>query len=330
MYQDNLKPVIFGLEGPSISPAETDFFKSVRPLGYILFKRNIVDAAQVKKLCQDLRALDPESLVHILIDQEGGRVARLSSPPWPKFPPGKVFGDTYVEDKNAAKQEAWDNYAAIARELTALGVDVDCLPLLDVPIEGAHDVIGDRAFARDIGTVAALGHIAAESMLASGVMPIMKHIPGHGRAMVDSHLSLPVVNEDLATLQRTDFIPFKQCADIPWAMTAHVCYTALDEKEPATFSKKIVGEVIRDFIGFKGVLLSDDIGMKALSGSFADRARKSLEAGCDIVLHCSGVMSEMQDTAKGLPPRIAESTIDRLLAGEKRRAKINQKIVQAM
>ncbi len=298
---------IFGMAGTTLSAAERAFFKRVRPLGYILFARNIETPTQVLALVQDLRILDSTFDVLVLIDQEGGRVQRLKPPYWRLAPAMAEFGELYAHNSGKAADVLRLNNHMIGAELATLGIDVDCAPCMDVPVPGAHDVIGDRAFARDPAVVAALSPPACEGLLDAGVLPVIKHIPGHGRAAADSHKELPVVADDLATLRANDFAPFKAlCAtplqDACLAMTAHVVYRAFDPDRPATTSKRVIADVIRGEIGFKGLLMSDDVGMKALSGPFDARAAASLEAGCDAVLHCEGVMEEMEAVAQGTGP----------------------------
>lgn len=305
-------PVIYGIKGTALSSEERAFFKKVPPFGFILFARNIENAAQVKALTADLRTLTGRKDTPILIDQEGGRVARLKPPHWRKAPPAKVFADLAARDMNMAVRATYLNARLIAAELTELGIDVDCAPMLDLSIPGAHDIVGDRAFGQTTEQITLLGRAMADGLKEGGVMPIIKHIPGHGRAMVDSHESLPVVDASAEILREKDFAPFKALADIPWAMTAHITYTALD-KECATQSKKVVN-IIRKEIGFNGVLLTDDLSMKALGGTFEERTRTSLEAGCDIVLHCNGEMEEMQAIANALPKTSAE-TLARIARG---------------
>lgn len=291
-------PVIYGIKGTAVAPQEKDFFRAHPPFGFILFARNIESPAQVRALTAELRALSrPDA--PILIDQEGGRVVRLKPPVWRKAPPAKTFADLAARDENQAARATYLNARLIAAELTALGIDVDCAPMLDIRIPGAHDIVGDRAFGEGSAQVITLGRAMADGLKDGGVMPIIKHIPGHGRAMVDSHESLPLVDAPRATLEAEDFVPFKALADIPWAMTAHITYTALDAKHCATQSPEVV-RIIREQIGFKGLLLTDDLSMKALKGSFAERTKLSLEAGCDIALHCNGEMEEMQAIASAL------------------------------
>jgi len=295
-----LSAAIYGCEGTSLTDAEKRFFAEVRPWGFIVFARNIDTPEQVKRLVGELRTAAGHD-APVLIDQEGGRVARLRPPHWRAYPAGRRFGDLYARSKEQGLEAARLGACLIAAELHALGINVDCLPVLDVPVPGAHDVIGDRAYGLTPDPVIALGRAAAEGLLAGGVLPVIKHIPGHGRAGVDSHLSLPVVDSDLATLRQTDFAPFKALADMPLAMTAHVVYAALDAEAPATTSAKVISEVIRQEIGFDGFLMSDDLSMQALAGTLAERARASLAAGCDIVLHCNGKMDEMLAIASEVP-----------------------------
>jgi beta-N-acetylhexosaminidase len=254
----------------------------------------------------------------VLIDQEGGRVQRLKPPHWRAAPPPAHFGALYERRPEDGLRAARLNARLIAAELVDLGIDVDCTPLLDVRVPGAHDVIGDRAFATDPDTVAALGRAVCEGMLAGGVLPVVKHVPGHGRALVDSHKALPVVEADAEALSAQDFRPFRSLRDAPWAMTAHVVYRALDPAAPATTSAPVIAGTIRDALGFDGVLISDDLSMKALGGDFRSRAARSLEAGCDLVLHCNGDMAEMRAVAEGAGP-LSEAARRRLDRGEAQR-----------
>ena len=295
-----LSAAIYGCEGLSLTEAEKRFFAEVRPWGFIVFARNIESPEQVKRLVGEMKDAAGHD-APILIDQEGGRVARLRPPHWRAYPAGRRFGDLYARSAELGLEAARLGARLIAAELHALGINVDCLPVLDVPVPGAHDVIGDRAYGLTPEPVIALGRAAAEGLLAGGVLPVIKHIPGHGRAGVDSHLSLPVVDSDHATLAATDFAPFKALADMPLAMTAHVVYTALDGSAPATTSAKVISGIIRQEIGFDGFLMSDDLSMQALAGTLAERARASLSAGCDIVLHCNGKMEEMLAVAPEVP-----------------------------
>ncbi len=294
-----LTAAIFGCAGPTLLPEERVFFAKVRPAGFILFGRNIETPAQVKALVADLRNASGDAAAPVLIDQEGGRVARLRPPHWRHPPPGAVFGRLYERDPKAAVAACRLNARLIAHELVALGIDVDCAPVLDVPQPGSHDIVGDRALARTAHAVAVLGRAWCQGFADGGVAPVIKHIPGHGRARADSHLSLPEVDASWAELAAADFAPFQLLARQPWAMTAHVLYTALDKAAPATTSLPIVRDIIRGHIGFTGALMSDDLSMKALAGSFEIRARESREAGCDIALHCNGNPEEMAAVAAG-------------------------------
>lgn len=304
-----MTPVFFGLEGPALTAGERALFGTVRPAGYILFQRNCQSPEQIRALTDSLRALDGRDRLPILIDQEGGRVARLKPPEWPAFPPGRVLGDLYLRDKTAALTAARLNAQALGQLLLGLGITVDCLPVLDVPVPGAHDVIGDRAYGLLPDVVTALGQATLDGLAEAGCVGVIKHIPGHGRAGVDSHLALPVVDTPREQLEATDFAPFRALSGAPMAMTAHVIYTALDAGRCATLSPVVIGEIIRGSIGFDGLLMSDDLGMKALAGSWADLAREVLEAGCDIVLHCSGDLAEMTAIAEALPPISAATRI---------------------
>ncbi len=295
----SLTAAIFGCAGTALTKDERDFFRKVRPAGFILFGRNIETPAQVKALVADLRKSSSVPQAPVLIDQEGGRVARLRPPHWRHPPPGAVFGHLYARDPKAALEACRINARLIAHELLAMGIDVDCAPVLDVPQPGSHDIVGDRALAREPYAVAALALAWCQGFAAGGVAPVIKHIPGHGRAHADSHLSLPEVEATWAELAAADFAPFKALADQPWAMTAHVLYTALDGSAPATTSRPIVEDVIRGHIGFTGALMSDDLSMKALAGSFEVRARECRAAGCDIALHCNGDPGEMAAVAEG-------------------------------
>ena len=305
------RAVIFGLSGPQITPAERRLFATADPLGFILFARNCESPTQVKALVRDLRALVERADAPVLIDQEGGRVQRLRPPHWRDAPAAVHFGALADADEAAALEATRLNARLIAAELEALGIDVDCAPVIDVPRADADPIIGDRAFAPEPARVAQLGRAACAGFLDGGVLPIIKHIPGHGRATADSHVRLPVVDTDRATLAATDWAPFAALNDMPWAMTAHVVFTAIDEEAPATLSARVIGEVIRGAIGFTGVLVSDDVGMAALKGPMHTRARRALAAGCDVALHCSGVLHEMAAIA-GVCPRLSEAALARL------------------
>ena len=287
---------IYGCTGPELSAGEKTFFRDAQPWGFILFARNIVSPDQVLHLTAALREAAGRD-VPILIDQEGGRVQRLRPPHWRSWPAGRRYGEVYERNAEKGLRAAYLGARLMAAELRSTGITVDCLPVLDVPVPGAHDVIGDRAYAGEPGAVAALGLAAAEGLMAGGVLPVVKHIPGHGRAGVDSHEKLPVVDASLDELDRMDFAPFRALRTMPFAMTAHVIYTALDPDNPATTSAAVIRDTIRGRIGFEGLLMSDDLSMKALRGGLAERTRAALAAGCDLVLHCNGDMAEMEAVA---------------------------------
>jgi beta-N-acetylhexosaminidase len=308
---------IYGCSGHRLTAEERAFFAETRPWGFILFRRNVDSPDQVKALVDDLRDSIGSAEAPVLIDQEGGRVQRLGPPHWPKYPPGSAYLKA-VNDPMAARELVRLGARLMAHDLRALGITVDCVPVLDVPVPGAHDIIGDRAYAQDPATVTQLGRAAAEGLLAGGVLPIIKHIPGHGRAFADSHHDLPVVETDLATLDAWDFAPFKALSDMPMAMTAHVVFTAVDAKRPATTSKKGI-RLMREHLGFSGLIMSDDLSMKALSGTLTQRAEQSLKAGCDVILHCNGDLDEMRQVAegtgklKGEARRRAEAALNRIV-----------------
>ena len=291
---------IYGCAGLQLSADERAFFRDADPWGFIVFARNISAPSQLRALVENLRETVGREAA-VLIDQEGGRVQRLRPPDWPAYPPGRAYGAAYAGNLDQGIRAAWLGGALIGSDLISLGIDVDCLPVLDVPAPGGHDVIGDRAYGTDPQTVAALGRAAAEGLLASGVLPVIKHIPGHGRAGADSHFDLPRVEASREALEMIDFAPFKALNDMPLAMTAHVVYTAFDPGLPATTSPLVIERVIRGAIGFDGLLMSDDLSMQALSGTLGERARDSFAAGCDLVLHCNGDMAEMRLVAAETP-----------------------------
>jgi beta-N-acetylhexosaminidase len=295
-----MRAFITGFAGTTPSDAERAFLREAQPWGFILFKRNIAEPHAVRALVDEVRTVLGRE-APALIDQEGGRVARLQPPDWPAYPPGAAYGAVYDRDWRQGLAAAQLGARLIAADLAALGLDVDCLPIADVPVAGADLVVGDRAYGTDPAKVAAIGRAVADGLAEGGVLSVLKHIPGHGRATADSHAKLPVVNTSRAILETTDFAAFRPLAGLPIAMTAHVVFTALDPVEPATVSATIVRDVIRDSIGFKGLLMSDDISMGALSGSLAERSRAAIAAGCDIVLHCNGQMAEMQAVAGAAP-----------------------------
>jgi beta-N-acetylhexosaminidase len=295
---------IFGCAGLELAPEERAFFREVRPWGFILFGRNIAGPEQVKRLVEALRETVDDPKAPVLIDQEGGRVARLKPPHWPERPPALRFAQLHESSPEAAREAAYLNARLIAHDLCALGINVDCLPVLDVPVEGADAIIGDRSYGSDPAVIIDLGRAVIEGMIEGGVLPVMKHIPGHGRATADSHLALPRVATSAEELSATDFVTFRSLNNCPLAMTAHVVYEAIDPQRPATTSPKVIRDVIRGEIGFDGLLMSDDLSMKALSGSLDHRAKASLFAGCDVVLHCNGSMAEMREIAVELKPLV--------------------------
>lgn len=296
-FAHRARAVILGCGGPVLGDDERRFFREADPLGFILFARNCVDPDQVRGLAAELRECVGRADAPVLVDQEGGRVARLGPPHWRAGPPARRFAEIAGRDRDRAVEAARLNAHLVAGELYQLGITVNCAPVLDVVQADAHPIIGDRAFGERPEMAALLGWAVCEGLLDGGVMPVIKHAPGHGRATLDSHEALPVVEAALAELEAVDFAPFKALNHMPWAMTAHVVYQAIDPGNPATTSAPVIAEVIRGAIGFDGVLLSDDIGMKALDGDFGFRARATLAAGCDVVLHCSGELPEMEGVA---------------------------------
>lgn len=293
--------LITGLQGCGLSDNERDFLAEVRPAGIILFARNCESADQIRKLNGDvLDAIGTEEVL-VLIDQEGGRVQRLRPPIGRELPTAQAFGALYGRDPEAAVAAARHVFRLLAEDLRQLGINCDCAPVLDIPVPGADGIIGDRAYAGEPGPVVALGRAVAEGLIAGGVVPVVKHIPGHGRAGCDSHLALPVVEVSLVDLRASDFVPFRALSDMPAAMTAHVVYSAVDASAPATTSQATIKGIIRDELGFDGLLMSDDLSMKALSGEMRARAEAAISAGCDAVLHCNGDFEEMKAAAAGTP-----------------------------
>jgi beta-N-acetylhexosaminidase len=301
---------ITGVSGPDLTAAEREFIRSERPWGFILFKRNIETPEQVAILVKELRESIDVPEAPVLIDQEGGRVQRLGPPHWPVYPPGAFFGALY--DLNAALGLSAARLGArlIAADLGDLGISVDCLPLADVPVAGADAVIGNRAYGTEPEKVAAIARAVTDGLDQGGILPVLKHIPGHGRATADSHFGLPKVDTSKKELERTDFAAFQPLADLPMAMTAHVVFSALDPAHPATTSATIIEQVIRGVIGFQGLLMSDDVSMNALAGSIAERTRAVFSAGCDVVLHCNGKLDEMRDVATETP-ELSGKALDR-------------------
>ncbi len=296
-----MKPVIFGCAGPALSDAERSFFEAVQPAGFILFARNIISPQQLLTLTTDLKLCVDRSDVLIAIDQEGGRVQRMGPPEWRAYPAMKLFGDCAEKDKALAEKALAATCRLMSDDLRRMGINMNCAPVLDLPIDGSADIIDDRAYSNDLEVVSDLGRIAISCMEASGILPVIKHMPGHGRALVDSHKSLPRVTDAYQVLTETDFYPFRQLNHCPFAMTAHIVYEAVDPDLPATLSPKVIQQVIRQEIGYGGLVMTDDLSMHALEGSFATRAAKALGAGCDLVLHCNRDMQEMKEVAAAIP-----------------------------
>jgi beta-N-acetylhexosaminidase len=310
-----MKPVIFGLSGPTLTPTERAFFAEADPAGYVLFKRNIVDRAQVRALTDSLRDLGGREDLAIMIDQEGGRVARMGPPEWPAFPAGPVFDALYERAPMTAIQAARANAQALGVMLSEVGITVDLLPLLDVSQSDTTDVITSRAYGSEPLRVAAMGRATLEGLAAGGVVGVVKHMPGHGRARVDSHHLLPTVSASDAELE-IDLAPFRTLNQAPMGMTSHIVFDAWDTERPATLSPTVIEEIIRGRIGFDGLLMTDDIDMKALSGSAGDKAAGAIAAGCDLVLDCWARMDEMVEIADRLgeiAPR-SGARLDRAMA----------------
>jgi len=310
---------IFGLLGPDLTPDETAFFRDVDPWGFILFARNIDTPDQVRRLTADLRASVGRD-APILIDQEGGRVQRMRPPHWTEWPPMRELCESHEDDELGLCSAIAERYAAIAAELRDVGIDVNCVPVLDVPQPNAHPIIGDRAFGWTPADIAVRGREASAALLAGGVLPVIKHLPGHGRALSDSHEDLPRVLTDLAELRRIDFLPFRAMRDALLGMTAHIVYDAIDPDACATLSPKAIDLIRRD-IGFDGLLMTDDLSMKALSGTMQDRTTGALNAGCDMILHCNGEMDEMTAIASELP-KLSGKALIRAETAEAARIKI--------
>ncbi|WP_062202873.1 beta-N-acetylhexosaminidase [Aureimonas sp. AU12] len=296
------KAWIAGCSGLSLTADERAFFAAERPWGFILFGRNISEAAQLRDLVAELMEVGGRETVPVLVDQEGGRVQRLRPPLAPRYPPAAAIGVVYDGDREAGARAAWLQGRLLGHDLVeGYGINVDCLPCLDVSFPGTHSVIGDRAYSRDPSTVAVLGRAAADGLMASGVLPVMKHLPGHGRTNADSHLELPRVSATRAELEAHDFPPFEALADLPAGMTAHLLFEAIDPDRPTTLSPVMIGDIIRDRLGFDGLLMSDDMSMKALDGDMGDLAAAAIAAGCDLALHCNGDMTEMRRVAAHVP-----------------------------
>jgi beta-N-acetylhexosaminidase len=306
----NTRAFITGVSGTELGAQEREFIRTARPWGFILFKRNIEAPAQVTVLVRELREAVGNPDAPVLIDQEGGRVQRFGPPHWPVYPPGAVFGVLYDIDPALGLSAARLSARLMAADLIEVGVTVDCLPLADLPVPGADAVIGNRAYGTEPGKVAAIARAVTEGLEQGGVLPVLKHIPGHGRATADTHFRLPEVETSRAELERTDFAAFQPLADLPMAMTAHVVFSALDPAHPATTSATIIEQVIRGVIGFQGLLMSDDVSMNALAGSIAERTRSIFAAGCDVVLHCNGKLDEMREVAAETP-ELSDKALER-------------------
>lgn len=304
------KAMILGCGGLALSDDERAFFRDERPWGFILFARNVGEASQLSDLVSDLCDCIGAVDTPILIDQEGGRVQRIKPPLVPAYPPAAAIGSLFEHDADAGLRAAWLMARLHAADLIQYGINVDCLPVLDVAAEGLHDAIGNRAFSSSAQAVTALGEQTAAGLMAGGVLPVMKHIPGHGRAQVDSHLELPVVEAPREELEASDFEPFRSLASLPMAMTAHIVYSQIDPGNPATTSRRVIEEIIRKSIGFDGLLMSDDTSMKALSGDFTTKAGAIFGAGCDVMLHCNGDMAEMREVAANTPA-LSGKSLDR-------------------
>ena len=298
---------ITGISGTELSAAEREFIGAVRPWGFILFKRNVESPSQVTVLIEQLREVVEQPDAPVLIDQEGGRVQRYGPPHWPAYPAGAVFGRLFDIEPALGLLAARLSARLIADDLLRTGVTVDCLPLADVPVPGADGVIGDRAYGTCPAKVAAIARAVADGLEQGGVLPVLKHIPGHGRATADTHFRLPVVDVTRDELEATDFAAFRPLADLPMAMTAHVVFSAIDPAHPATTSATMIAQVIRGSIGFQGLLMSDDVSMNALAGSIAERTRAIFSAGCDVALHCNGKLEEMRDVADHAPELSGEA-----------------------
>ena len=316
-----MQAAIYGLSGPVITEDERAFFRSAKPAGFILFKRNCESPEQLRALTDSLRDLVGIDDIPILMDQEGGRVARMKPPVWPAFPSGEKFDRLYQIAPSSAIEAVRSNARALGLMLKAAGINVNCLPILDVRQQGAHDIIGDRALGSEPMQVAALGRAVLDGMASAGVVGVIKHIPGHGRALCDSHVALPVIDASAEELE-VDLAPFERLRHAPMAMVAHVVYSAWDAERPASISPTVVQAIIRERIGFDGWLMSDDIKMEALSGTPGVRAAAAVQAGCDVALHCSGEMHEMVSVAEVVPSMSIEG--ERRLASAMASASVPQ------
>ena len=305
------KALIAGCSGFELTTAERSFFREHRPCGLILFARNCVSRDQIADLAGAARECVAGEELLVLVDQEGGRVQRMGPPRWRKYPAARAFGRLYETDRGEGMEAAHAVARLMAADLFEAGINADCAPVLDVPVAGAHDIIGDRAYGEDPQTIIALARAFAQGLLDGGVLPVVKHIPGHGRARADSHKDLPVISASLEELSESDFKPFAALNDLPMAMTAHVVLSAVDDVAPASVSAPIMAQVIRRRIGFGGLVMSDDLDMAALAGSLAERAAGVIAAGCDVALHCSGVPGDMQAVADAVP-QLSGAALERL------------------
>ncbi len=324
--------LITGLSGATLSPDERAFYRDVKPAGVILFRRNVEDAALIRPLVDSVCEAIGRDDVLVLIDQEGGRVQRLRPPAARDLPPAAAYAALYARDPERAKAAAFAVARLVADELRGYGINMNCAPVLDVPVAGAHDIIGDRAYGVTPAQIIDIARDVAEGLMAGGVVPVIKHIPGHGRATADSHLDLPVVATRYDELSKTDFVPFKALAHMPAAMTAHVVFSDIDAAHPASTSAKITHDIIRGDIGFDGLLMSDDLSMKALTGAMRARAEAVIAAGSDVALHCNGDMTEMRAAAEGVPQLtgIAKARFERAFAVTRRRERHDSVEADAM
>lgn len=297
-----MKPVLFGCSGLEVTPAERSFFAEHQPAGFILFKRNVETPEQVRALTDSLKEAVGRDDVLMAVDQEGGRVQRLGPPHWRKYPTMRLFGDCAKSDIVTAELALEASTRLMADDLWRAGFNMNCAPVLDLPIEGSDEVIGDRAFSDDLTIMRELGRVVLYCLEGAGILPVIKHMPGHGRALVDSHKDLPRVSTPYGELCETDFYPFRRLKHAPFAMTAHIVFEAVDNENPATMSAKLIQQVIRHEIGYGGIVMTDDLSMHALTGPFAERAQGALRAGCDLILHCNSDMAEMVEIAKAIDP----------------------------
>lgn len=313
--------LITGLSGQTLTDDERAFYRDVKPAGVILFKRNVEDGALVRPLVDSVLDAIGRDDVLVLIDQEGGRVQRLRPPNARDLPPAAAYAALYQTDKEAAKASAYCVAQLVAHELRGYGINMNCAPVLDVPVPGAHDIIGDRAYGTTPTQIIDLAREVAEGLMAGGVVPVIKHIPGHGRATADSHLDLPVVTTPHTALSQSDFVPFRALSQMPAAMTAHVVFSDIDKENPASTSPIVTRDIIRGEIGFDGFLMSDDLSMKALTGPMRARAEAVIRAGSDVALHCNGDLAEMRAAAEGVPQLIgtAAARFERAFAVTRKR-----------